>query len=155
MDDRFFPIPPPTAWARLRGDTAHPRLSGEVLFSPYGRGTLVTIRAAGLPVSVFLGLHIHEKGVCATGGDVAFASAGGHFDPHNVPHPLHAGDLPPLLSSAEGTAAASVWTDRFTPAQVLGRSVILHGMADDFRSQPSGDSGGRIACGLILPLTPR
>jgi len=152
MDDRFFPVPPPTARALLRGDGAHPALAGEVLFSPYGEGTLVTVRAAGLPVSSFLGFHIHENGTCATGGDVAFSAAGGHFDPRGVPHPGHAGDLPPLLSSAAGTAMAAVYTDRFRPADVVFRTAIIHGMTDDLHSQPAGNSGARIACGVIQPL---
>jgi len=152
MDDRFFPIPPPTARAFLRGDSAHPALVGEALFSPYGGGTLVTVRAAGLPASSFLGFHIHENGVCVTGGDVPFSAAGGHFDPRGVPHPLHAGDLPPLLSSADGIALVVIYTDRFRPSDVAFRSVIIHGMTDDLHSQPAGNSGARIACGVIQPL---
>lgn len=148
MEDQVFPIRP-TARAVLGGGDAHPELVGEVLFSPYGKGTLVIARAVGLPRPGFLGFHIHEKGDCATGGDTSFSSAGGHYDPHNVPHPWHAGDLPPLLSSADGTALMAVYTDRFRPEDVVGRAVILHEKPDDFRTQPSGDSGQRIACGVI------
>lgn len=150
MDDQYFPFPRPVARALLRGNDAHPELSGEVLFSPYGRGTLVVVRAMGLPPSQFLGLHIHEKGACDAGGDVPFSSAGGHYDPHHVLHPFHAGDLPPLLVSSDGLAVEAVYSDRFRPADVVGRSVIVHGMADDFRSQPAGDSGMRIGCGVIM-----
>ena len=141
--------PSPTARALLRGDPSHPQLIGEVLFSPYGRGTLVVARLLGLPKPGFLGFHIHEKGDCSTGGDVAFSGAGGHYDPHGVPHPWHAGDLPPILSLADGTALMAVYTDRFTPSDVIGRSVVVHDLPDDLHSQPAGNSGMRIACGLI------
>lgn len=152
MENAIFSVPPPTARAALRGDAAHPDLAGEVLFSPYGRGSLVLVRAVGLPVPGFLGLHIHAVGVCDRDGDVPFSTAGGHYDPHGVPHPWHSGDLPSLLVSADGVGLMAVYTDRFRPREVVGRSVILHQMADDFHSQPSGDSGARLACGVIGAL---
>lgn len=143
------PVASPVARALVRGTPSYPQLMGEVLFSPYGRGTLVIIRLLGLPAPGFLGFHIHEKGDCSTGGDVSFAGAGGHYDPHGVPHPWHAGDLPPVLSLSDGVAFMAVYTDRFDPADVIGRSVILHSMPDDLHSQPAGNSGTRIACGVI------
>ncbi len=142
-------LPRPAARAQLRGDETHPNLRGEVLFCPYGRGTLIIARAVGLPIPGFLGFHIHTNGSCAAGGDVSFASAGGHYDPHNVPHPWHSGNLPPLLSSGQGAALMQVYTDRFRPEEVVGRSVVIHERPDDFRTQPSGDSGSRLACGVI------
>jgi len=151
----FLPetLPHPIARAWLAGDAAHPTLRGEVLFHRYGsKGALLVVRASGLPPSAFLALHIHATADCATGGDIPFAHAGGHYDPHGREHPHHSGDLPPLLSSEQGTALLAVYTDRFTPAEVVGRAVVIHEQADDFRSQPSGDSGGRIACGPILTL---
>ena len=77
MEDPTLSAPSlsPVARALLRGDPTHPQLMGEALFSPYGRGTLVIVRLVGLPVPGFLGLHIHEKGDCSTGGDVPFAQA--------------------------------------------------------------------------------
>lgn len=152
MEDQYFPFPKPVARALLRGDGAHPQLTGEVLLSPYGQGTLVVTRAIGLPPSRFLGLHIHENGLCDPGGAAAFSSAGGHYNPQAAAHPSHAGDLPPLLTSAGGIAVEAVYTDRFRPADVVGRSVVVHGMPDDFRSQPAGDSGMRIACGVIQAI---
>lgn len=149
MEDQFVSLPKPTARAALRGDAAHPQIAGEVLFSPYGQGTLVVVRALGLPPSRFLGFHIHENGGCDPDGTTAFSSAGGHYNPQAAAHPFHAGDLPPLLTSAGGIAMEAVYTDRFRPADVVGKSAMVHGMADDFRSQPAGDSGMRIACGVI------
>lgn len=149
MESQIFSAARPTASCILRGDGRHPELMGEVQFSPYGQGTLVVARVVGLPPARFLGLHIHENGDCATGGDVSFASAGGHFDLGGKEHPGHTGDLPPLLASQTGTALLAVYTDRFRPADVVGRAVVIHAMPDDFRTQPAGDSGMRIACGVI------
>lgn len=152
MEDSIFSAPSPAARALLQGDASHSQLMGEALFSPYGRGTLVIVRLIGLPAPGFLGLHIHEKGDCSTGGDVPFAQAGGHYDPHGVSHPWHAGDLPPLLALSDGVALLAVYTDRFQPSDVIGKAIIVHNMPDDLHSQPSGNSGERIACGLIQKL---
>lgn len=78
-----------------------------------------------------------------------FADAGGHFNPTGQKHPMHAGDLPQLLS-AGGKAYLAVLTDRFSIRDVIGRSVIIHEQPDDFHTQPAGDSGARIGCGVIV-----
>ena len=141
----------PAARALLRGSDAHPRLLGEMLFYPWQGGTLVLTRAAGLPGDGFFALHIPARGSCRTGGDVAFLGAGDHFNPQGLPHPFHAGDLPVLLSSG-GRAFSVAYTGRFTPAQVVGRAAVLHALPDDYRSQPTGGAGARIACGVIRPV---
>lgn len=152
MENQLFPVVPPVARARISGNTAHPELMGEALLSPFGQGTLVVVRAVGLPAGGFLGLHIHENGDCSPTGGMAFTATGGHWNPQGTEHPFHAGDLPPLLSSANGVALLAVYTDRFRPAEVMGRAIIIHGMADDFHTQPAGDSGERIACGVIQAI---
>lgn len=141
----------PAARALLCGSNAHPGLRGEALFYPYQDGTLLLIRALGLPGDGFYACRIHALGDCCTGGDVAFHCAGPHYDPEGREHPNHAGDLPVLLSSG-GRALSLVYTGRFQPGQVLGRSVVLHALPDDYRSQPTGAAGGRIACGVISPV---
>ncbi|MCI8477060.1 MAG: superoxide dismutase family protein [Oscillospiraceae bacterium] len=138
----------PTAFALLQGDDAHPELRGELLFYPYQAGSLLAVRVVGLPHDGFFALHIHETGDCCTGGDLPFHCAGGHYNPTNTIHPEHAGDLPVLLSSS-GCAYTIVYTGRFRPEQVLGHSVLIHGSPDDYHSQPAGNSGNRIACGVI------
>lgn len=153
MQDRPVPLPyalerPPEARALVRGSAAYPSLRGEVLFYPFLNGSLLLIRMTGLPGSGFFGFHIHENGDCCTGGDSPFSCAGGHWNPGGVPHPGHTGDLPVLLAD-QGLAYAMVYTGRFTPAEAVGRSVIIHDRPDDYRSQPAGDSGERIACGVI------
>lgn len=145
-------LPYPAARAVLRGDGSNPGLAGEVLFYPYGSGTLVVVRAVGLPTPGFLALHIHNQGDCSTGGDVPFHRAGGHYDTHGRPHPWHSGDLPPLLASDGGAALLAVYSDRFRPEEVVGRAVVIHQQADDFHSQPAGDSGDRLACGAIRAI---
>lgn len=72
----------------------------------------------------------------------------GHYNPEKEEHPRHAGDLPPVLSN-DGTAWMEIYTGRFYPMDVVGRTIVLHEMPDDFKTQPSGDSGMKIACGEI------
>ena len=138
----------PAARALVKGDGSHPELRGEVLFDPYPEGSLLLVRAAGFPADGFYGFHIHELGDCCTGGDIPFYCAGGHYNPQGREHPDHAGDLPVLLASG-GRAYTILYTGRFRPWEVLDRSVVFHDHPDDYRSQPAGDSGGRIACGPI------
>ena len=142
----------PAATAQIRGNANHPDLFGTVSFytTPLG-GVLVSAEMYGMPASDFYGMHIHEFGNCTpvSGGTAQpFSNAGGHYNPTNMPHPEHAGDLIPLLSN-HGYAWTAVYTDRFRLPDIIGRSVIVHGMRDDFTSQPAGDSGERIGCGVI------
>lgn len=138
----------PAAHAWVHGNDSSPDLQGEILFYPWQEGTLLLARVAGLPQDGFFGFHIHELGNCCTGGDVPFFCAGGHYNPSNHDHPDHAGDLPVLLASG-GRAFTVFFTGRFRPEEVIGRSVVIHEHPDDYHSQPAGDSGGRIACGVI------
>ena len=98
------------------------------------------------PGDGFYACHIHALGDCCTGGDVAFHCAGPHYDPEGREHPNHAGDLPVLLSSG-GRALSLVYTGRFQPGQVLGRSVVLHALPE----MCIRDSIG-IALGYLLSL---
>lgn len=93
----------------------------------------------------FYAFHIHEGLDC--GGD-QFADSRGHYDPFGTGHPFHAGDLPPLLSS-NGRAFLSVITGRFRIPDIIGKTVIIHSAPDDFHTQPSGNAGTKIACGVI------
>ena len=126
-------------------------LSGIVSFFPQERGTLVVAQIHGLPdadgpcSSPVFGFHIHEGDSC-TPPD--FADAGGHWNPENCEHPHHAGDLPPLFG-CHGDAYLAVLTDRFTAAEAIGHTVVIHSEPDDFTTQPSGHAGSRIGCGVI------
>lgn len=141
----------PQAAARLLGSADAPNLSGAVQFCQTAHGVLVTAHVSGLPRENecgFFALHIHQGESCTGTG---FADTLSHYNPTNAPHPGHAGDLPPLLSNG-GEAYLSVLTDRFQLADVLGRTVVIHSGPDDFSSQPAGNAGSKIACGVIRPV---
>lgn len=144
----------PAARAQLRGDKNHPSLMGEVSFYPVNGGVLVLAEVYGLPTTSgncagrFFGFHIHEGGSCTGTEAEPFADAKGHLNPGNCPHPQHMGDLPPLFGG-QGNAWSAFLSNRFTIDDILGRTVILHSDPDDFTSQPAGNSGSRMACGVI------
>ncbi len=141
----------PQAMAWVTGNSMAPQLSGLVKFfdTPYG-GVLVEAEVFGLPdvdhqgSSDFYAMHIHQFGDCSNN----FADTGEHYNPTSEPHPDHAGDLLPLLSN-QGYAWLSFYDKRFTVQDILNRSVIIHSNADDFTTQPSGNSGSKIGCGVI------
>lgn len=145
----------PTATAKLRGSKEYESINGKADFYETYGGTVVVAEVTGIPAGMetdgkgFFGFHIHEGKRCTGNAADPFADTGGHYNPGNVAHPGHPGDLPPLLSN-KGTAWMAVYTSRFFPEEVVGRTVVIHGMPDDFRTQPSGDSGMKIACGEII-----
>ena len=117
------------------------------------------------------GFHIHEKGECgpstdASGKTVAFGAAAGHFDPYHTqthghpgqsPHEVHAGDIPNLVVDASGQGTLRYTNTGVTltpgPNSIAGRSLVVHESQDDYKTNPAGNSGPRIACGVIL-MTP-
>lgn len=154
---RIFLMHRPYAAAYVKGSTAYPDTAGRILFYPAGdRGILVVSNIRGLPIDSrdckqrFFAMHIHENGVCRGTAEEPFKDAGGHYNPAGCPHPAHAGDLPPILSTAHGKAFSAVLCDGFTLNGIIGKSVIIHRTPDDFTSQPAGNSGERIACGTIV-----
>ena len=90
-------------------------------------------------------LDIHEGSDC---GKINFSDSKSHYNSDGTPHPKHAGDLPTLMLCGN-RAHLSILTDRFKVSDIIGRTVIIHNMPDDFTSQPSGNSGEKIACGVI------
>lgn len=149
----------PFAAARLKAGPLTPRIQGTVKFYPAYSGTLVTAEVVGLPnydqpgPSAPFAFHIHEGSSCETGDyNNPFTAAGGHYNPHGLEHPFHAGDMPVLFSN-KGYAFLAFYTDRFIPREVLGRTVIIHEKPDDFTTQPAGNAGKRIACGVIQPYS--
>ena len=138
----------PDAVAKVCGGEEVPQLTGCVQFYQEKDCVLVVAKIFGLPresETGFFGFHIHQGESCS-GPD--FSGTGSHYDLSNQPHPKHAGDLPPLLS-CHGNAYLSVRTDRFSVKDILGRTVVIHSDPDDFRSQPAGNAGKKIACGVI------
>lgn len=144
----------PQAAARLTGGEDHPGLSGTVRFYQTSAGVIVWAQVWGLPKdqgpcqSPVFGFHIHTGTDCGGSMDDPFADAMSHYDPVGCPHPYHAGDLPPLFGN-DGFAFSLFLTNRFTVQEVIGRTVIVHDHPDDFSTQPSGNSGKKIACGVI------
>lgn len=128
------------AIACIKGDG----IRGTVKLFPQCPGVMVTAEIFGLQDG-FHGFHIHGGVDC---GGLDFADSKSHFDPANTTHPNHAGDLPPLLSCG-GKAYLAVRTERFSIPDVLGKTVVIHSRRDDFTSQPAGDSGQKLACGII------
>ena len=96
----------------------------------------------------FLG-SIYMSGTSCTGNsDDEFANAKAHYNPKNCPHPFHVGDLPPLIEN-NGYSYMSVFINKFKVKDIIGKVLIIHDMPDDFTTQPSGNSGTKIACGKI------
>ena len=135
----------PRAIARVSGGGGNPIIRGIIKFRQVCGGVLVTAEVVGLPHDGFYAMHIHDGNSCI-GAD--FPASGSHYNPNSVTHPNHAGDLPPLLSN-QGKAKMSVLTGRFRVDEVIGKTVIIHSRPDDFTTQPSGNSGEKIACGII------
>jgi len=142
----------PTAVAMVQGGEIYPDINGTVRFYDTAYGTVVFAEILGLPLSVdgskspIFGFHIHSGNTCG-GGD--FSDTMGHYDPESMPHPYHAGDMPPLIG-VRGIAFAAFLTDRFTAEEIIGRTVVIHEDPDDFTTQPSGNAGRKIACGEIV-----
>ena len=139
-----IPSGPLAAMACIRGEG---QIRGTVKFYPTNCATLVYAQIEGLPPSRtgFFAMHIHEGNRC---GGADYSATGGHYHPGAQEHPLHAGDLPPLLSQ-EGRAQLVVETSRFNPWEIVGRTVVIHSGSDDFQSQPGGNAGRKLACGVI------
>lgn len=146
----WIPFGRADAVACVAGSDQVPCLYGKVKLYQMGKNTLVVADIRGLPDSEtgIFGLHIHAGSDC-TGAD--FENTKAHYNPGNAAHPNHAGDLPPLFSCG-GKAFLAVLTDRFCVRDVLGRTVVIHSMPDDFHSQPAGNAGEKIACGVICQM---
>ena len=144
----------PQAYARIKGSKEYPDIRGNVYLYEVYNGTVLLGELIGIPEELekkyggFFGFHIHEGNACTGDAEDPFADTKGHYNPEKEEHPRHAGDLPPVLSN-DGTAWMEIYTGRFYPMDVVGRTIVLHEMPDDFKTQPSGDSGMKIACGEI------
>lgn len=141
----------PAAVAWVTGNNIYSELSGLVKFydTPYD-GVLIEAEVFGLPnvstqgSSDFYAMHIHQYGNCSG----SLEKTGSHFNPTNAFHPEHAGDMIPLLGN-QGYAWTSFYDKRFAIDDIIGKSVVIHSRRDDFTTQPAGDSGEKIGCGVI------
>ena len=147
------------ASSAVKGEVFLTQLSGDEL--------LMNVQAQGLTPGRH-GMHVHAVGQCSDkvvdGKPTVFGAAEGHFDPaatsnHGAPDTpadqAHAGDLPMLEAGSDGRAEAEFTTRKFTlrgENGILGRSLIVHADADDYQTDPSGNSGARVLCGVIEGL---
>jgi Cu-Zn family superoxide dismutase len=143
-----------TATATL-APTAGNTTAGTVTFAQKGDKVMINAKVSGLAPGAH-GFHVHEKGDCSAADGM---SAGGHFNPTGKPHgdpnapDHHVGDMPMLQADASGNATLSVELGVITVGSgitdIVGKSVIVHKDPDDFKTQPTGNSGARVACGII------
>ncbi len=145
----------PAATAVLT-ETKGNTVNGFVRFTPQNGSVLVAGEVRGLAPNKEHGFHIHEKGDCSSGDGM---STGGHFNPLGKAHGAHehaehhAGDLVSLKADANGVARFSYTTTAITvnegATNIVGRGLIVHRDPDDYKTQPTGNSGPRVACGVI------
>jgi superoxide dismutase, Cu-Zn family len=128
---------------------------GLVMFHQMDGHLMVHAKLSGLAPNREHGFHVHETGSCASADG---SSAGGHFNPDGQPHgpqnaAHHAGDLPALKADALGRVDQKFMLMGVSvadgPTSVVGRSVIVHAQPDDYTTQPTGNSGARLGCGVI------
>jgi Cu-Zn family superoxide dismutase len=143
--------------AATQGNTAN----GGLKISAAGTGVRISGMVQGLKPDSEFGFHFHEKGDCSAPDAT---SAGAHFNPTNQQHgspqgqPHHAGDMLNVKSDAQGVAEVSIDNADVSlhtgqPNDVLGKALVMHAKPDDYKTQPSGNSGDRIACGVIAVQT--
>ena len=131
--------------------------SGKLTLAPMGDGVHISGEVGGLPANAQSGFHVHEKGDCSA---VDATSAGAHFNPAASQHGRagtathHAGDMDNLVSDASGVAKVNMHLRGVTLGggaanDIAGRAVIVHAAPDDYRTQPTGNAGARVACGVI------
>ncbi|MFC3551895.1 superoxide dismutase family protein [Lysobacter cavernae] len=132
-------------------------VSGKLSVVSMGNGVHLTGEVGGLAPNSTHAIHIHEKGDCSAADA---SSAGGHFNPAGAPHGKvdsgahHGGDMNNLVADAEGVAkvdahASGVTLGGGAANDIAGKAVIVHAAADDYKTQPTGNAGGRVACGVI------
>lgn len=120
-------------------------------------GVLIKVEVTGLPAGEWVAFHVHETGECDH--TTEHESAGGHFNPDEKEHGYmaangpHAGDMPNQHVGEDGSLRAEIFNSMVTldegEAGIVGRALMVHAGPDDYESQPSGDAGDRLACGVI------
>lgn len=154
------PAPAPVTVARSATVTLAPAsgslVSGKLTAAPIAGGVRLTGEIGGLPRGSTHAIHVHEKGDCSAADA---SSAGGHFNPARQPHGRagrgahHGGDMDNIVADASGVARVDVRALGVAlsdgPDGIGGRAVIVHAAPDDYTTQPTGNAGGRVACGVV------
>jgi superoxide dismutase, Cu-Zn family len=131
-------------------------VTGKVTFTQHGNKVAMKVEVSGLTPGSHA-IHLHDKGDCSAPDAT---SAGGHWNPSSEDHgkwahaPFHHGDIGNLVADAKGKAELKMESELWTlgdgkPSDVVGHAVIVHAKEDDFTTQPTGNAGGRVACGVI------
>src|SRR5690625_1565770 len=130
--------------------------NGSASLTETANGVLIEVEVSGLPAGQWVAFHVHEEGVCDA--ETAHESAGGHYNPADVEHGYlaesghHAGDMPNQYVGDDGVLRAQVFNSMVTldgDNAIRDRALMVHAGEDDYQSQPSGDAGDRLACGVI------
>ncbi len=150
----------PMAMAKLE-PTRGNATAGMAMFHQRGEQVMVHVKVEGLKPGLEHGFHVHEKGDCSSGDGM---STGSHFNPAGKPHgpqdttERHAGDLPSLKADAQGRVDVKFTLGGLSvgsgAADVVGKGLIVHAMPDDYRTQPTGNAGARLACAVIARHQP-
>lgn len=134
------------------------QITGRIDLENMENNIIYRVRITGLSPNSEHGFHIHQNGLC---DPPDYKSAGGHLNPYDRPHggpgekKSHLGDLGNLKADSSGVATKDMTIMKEHDddwEMILGKAFILHAKADDLKSQPTGDAGGRIACGIIKPV---
>ncbi|MES2206129.1 MAG: superoxide dismutase family protein [Pseudomonadota bacterium] len=151
----YFSKPNTLAKATLEARSGS-EVSGEVTFEEKKESVLVSVNLHGLKPNSEHGFHVHEKGDCSAPDA---SSAGGHFNPDGHPHgnpeqlKRHAGAMKNLIADQQGNVITAFEVDtirlNISKYGILNRALIVHANPDDYSSQPVGNAGGRLACGII------
>jgi Cu-Zn family superoxide dismutase len=154
-------LPPATSTARSASvnlaSASGSLVSGKLTLVPMGDGVHITGEIGGLGAGQTHAIHVHEKGDCSA---VDASSAGGHFNPASSAHGRagtathHAGDMDNIVGNADGVAKIDIHLDGVTLGggaanDIAGKAVVVHAAPDDYHSQPAGNAGARVACGVI------
>ena len=151
-------LPSQAQTAKANLQTADGKDAGNVTLTQTPHGVLLALSVKGLPAGEHA-FHVHAVGKC----EPPFTSAGGHFNPDNKKHGMmapegsHAGDMPNLHVPASGELSvevlnAAVTLEKGKPNSLFdadGSAVVIHAGKDDYKTDPTGDAGGRIACGVV------
>lgn len=150
-------LPPASHTVAILSATEGNSVTGELAFEAVDGGVAITGQVNGLPPGSEHGFHVHETGDCSAPDG---SSAGGHFNPMDVDHGRvgagahHVGDTDNIVADDTGVATVNTRLEGATladgaPTDVLGRGVIVHADPDDYATQPTGNAGARLACGVI------
>jgi Cu-Zn family superoxide dismutase len=154
----FDALPSQAQTAKAALTSADGKDAGSVTLTQIPNGVLLALTVKGLPAGEHA-FHVHAVGKCET----PFTSAGGHFNPGNKKHGLmapdgtHAGDMPNLHIPASGeltieVANGAITLEKGKPNSLFdddGSAIVIHAGKDDYKTDPTGDAGGRIACGVV------